>query len=75
MNLIIARFSAFISMLKIIAFDDLSLNRLFVETYAHRKHHLAILEENDFVFEGKLRQHVKIGGQYVDSILHGLLHC
>ncbi len=66
-------FHAFFSLLKIIAFRELQLNRLFTETYDLRPRHVAILEESGFRVEGRLKQHVFINNRYVDSLLHGLL--
>lgn len=66
-------FGAFLDALKSVAFDDLGLHRLFTETYAHRTAHIAILEQAGFEREGVLRDHVRISGNPVDSILHGCL--
>lgn len=68
-----ARFSAFLSLLKQLAFEDLGLNRLWTETFASRSHHIAVLEANGFRAEGCLRRHVYIAGSWVDSLLHGCL--
>ncbi|MEQ8251850.1 GNAT family N-acetyltransferase [Oceanibaculum nanhaiense] len=71
---VVARyFSAFLGLMKRLAFADLGLNRLCTETYAIRPNYVAMLEENGFRREGVLRQHVWIDGQPVDSILHGCL--
>lgn len=66
-------FSGFLGLMKQLAFADLGLNRLFTETYATRPHHIAVLESAGFKREGVMRAHVIIGGQPVDSILHGCL--
>lgn len=68
-----ADFSAFIGLVAELAFDDLRFRRLFTETYAMRRHHIAVLEANRFQAEGVLRQHVLIDGAAVDSLLHGRL--
>jgi RimJ/RimL family protein N-acetyltransferase len=67
-------FSAFLRLVKHVAFDDLKLHRLFTETYDIRPHHVSILEANGFVREGVLRGHVWINGRAVDSIFHGCLN-
>ncbi len=54
-----------------LAFADLGLHRVFTETYDIRPLHLAILEAFGFVLEGRLRDHVRIGDDYVDSLVHG----
>lgn len=66
-------FSSYLTLLKRVAFDDLNLNRIFVETYATRLCHLEVLTKNGFIYEGRMRQHVKIKGKYIDSLIHGIL--
>lgn len=64
-------FAAFLNLMKALAFDELSLNRLYTETYSMRQHHISILESAGFCREGVLRCHVKIKRLFVDSIIHG----
>lgn len=66
-------FAVFLRMLKHIAFEQLDFHRLFTETYDIRPHHVAVLESNGFVPEGRMRDHVMIRGAYVDSLIHGCL--
>jgi len=66
-------FTHFITLMKKVVFDDLDFNRIFTETFAFRQAHISILEKNGFHFEGKMKQHVMINGQFVDSLLHGFL--
>lgn len=66
-------FAAFLFLIKLMAFEQLRLNRLFTETYDIRSHHISILEHAGFVREGVMRHHVRIGERAVDSILHGCL--
>ncbi len=66
-------FSEFISLIKEIAFIDLSLNRLFTETYNIRPFHISILEKNDFQLEGRMRSHIIINKKRVDSLIHSFL--
>jgi RimJ/RimL family protein N-acetyltransferase len=63
----------FIRLIKKLAFEELKLNRIFTETFDIRPSHISVLEQNSFVCEGRMRQHVFLGGRYVDSLLHGLL--
>jgi RimJ/RimL family protein N-acetyltransferase len=64
-------FSCFLHMIKTVAFNELQFDRIVSETYDIRPEHVRILEENGFVLEGRLKQHVVIRGQGVDSLLHG----
>jgi RimJ/RimL family protein N-acetyltransferase len=59
--------------MKSLAFDVLGLQRLFTETYDIRNLHIATLEESGFMREGVMRQHLRIGVNSVDSIIHGCL--
>ncbi|WP_136661383.1 GNAT family N-acetyltransferase [Nitratireductor sp. XY-223] len=66
-------FGRFLLLLKRLAFEDLRLNRLYTETFATRRRHMETLEQAGFRPEGCLRQHVRINGTRVDSILHGCI--
>jgi len=66
-------FEVFLTIMKQIAFIELKLNRLFTETYDTRPLHIAVLEQNGFAFEGRMREHVKINGKYADSLIHAIL--
>ena len=64
---------AFLAMIEEIAFTQLGLNRLTLETYDIRPLHIGVLEEAGYSREGRLREHVTIDGQPVDSLLHAKL--
>ena len=66
-------FSTFIKLITNVCFFELGFNRLFTETYAFRTKHIQILENNGFILEGTLRENVFINGNYIDSMIHGLL--
>lgn len=66
-------FGEFLDWIKVLAFEKLSLERIFTETYSFRKAHIEVLEKSGFSFEGKLREHVVVQGERRDSIIHGLL--
>lgn len=68
-----ARFSAFLSLLKQLAFAELRFKRLWTETFASRLHHMSVLEANGFQREGRLRSHGNMAGTRIDSVLHGCL--
>ena len=60
-------------LLKELAFQDIGFDRIFTETYALRTHHISVLESIGFDREGVLRNHIKIDGRSVDSIIHGCI--
>lgn len=68
-----ADFTHFIELMKTIVFVDLNFNRIFTETYDIRELHISILEKCGFLLEGRMREHVKINGKFVDSLLHGFI--
>jgi RimJ/RimL family protein N-acetyltransferase len=72
-NLYAKEMSVFVSLIKIVAFEELKMNRLFAETFDIRNLHISVLEKNGFNYEGRMKQHVFINRKYVDSILHGML--
>lgn len=63
----------FVKLLSQLALNELGLHRLFTETYSFRTEHIKVLESVGFCKEGVLKEHVVINGEYVDSILHGLI--
>ncbi len=67
-------FTAFLTLIKMMAFSDLGFERLYTETYDIREKHISILETNDFQREGIMRKHVLINGKRIDSIIHGCLN-
>lgn len=66
-------FGRFLELIKEFAFVDLGLARLYTETYAMRERHIETLECHAFRPEGRLRSHVRVKGQPVDSLVHGCL--
>lgn len=72
-NLYKIDFKTFITIIKTIIFDELDFNRLFTETYDIRQLHIEVLENNGFQFEGRMKHHVLINGEFKDSLIHGLL--
>ena len=66
-------FGNYITLINMVVFNDLQFNRLFTETYDMREIHISILENCGFNLEGRLKQHVIINGNYIDSLIHGFL--
>lgn len=65
--------TVFIKLLSQLALNELGLHRLFTETYSWRTEHIELLESVGFCREGVLKEHVLINGEYMDSIMHGLI--
>ena len=66
-------FNACLSLLSHTGFEILGLHRLFAETYDIRPRHIEVLENYGYVLEGRMRDHVRIDGEAVDALIHGLL--
>ena len=67
--------ATFLAFLKEWAFRTLGLHRLHTETYDHRTHHIAALEEAGFTPEGTLRDHVRRpDGRWQSSRLHAVIN-
>lgn len=66
-------FARFLRLLQTLAFEDLQLQRLTTETYAHRPVHIQALEAAGHHLEGRLKDHVLVDGQACDALVHGLL--
>ena len=66
-------FSIYLKIIKKLAFESLSFHKLTTETFDIRPDYIQALEENGFFYEGRLRQHVMINGEYIDSVCHAVL--
>lgn len=55
------------------AFGELALRRVYLNVLAHNKRAIAFYERAGFRYEGALREHVLIRGEYEDLVLYGLL--
>lgn len=56
-----------------IAFDELNMNRVFVEIIEYDEFKKEMLEDNKYKMEGRLRQKYYKNGDYFDSLIYGLL--
>ena len=66
-------FSSFIKLIKKVCFEEIKFNKLYTETYSNRLKHIKILEKNEFVIEGILREHIIQKSKFQNSILHSIL--
>lgn len=66
-------FTHFLGLLCYVSFEHLHLHRLFSETYAFRQSTLEVFKQFGFKQEGVLREHVYKQGEWIDSIMCGLL--
>lgn len=66
-------FSSFLGLMQRVAFGELGIHRLYTETFDIRPLHIAALQNNGFLLEGRMKDHVLMDGRYVDSIIHGCI--
>jgi len=66
-------FLTFLDLLKSLAFQDLSLHRLYTETYSFRHNQIKLLEQAGFVKEGVLKDHIIRDGVYFNSVMQGAI--
>lgn len=67
-------FDNYLKLIKDIGFKHIGFNKIFTETYSIRNNHIKILEKNEFIKEGQLKNHNIINGNYVDSLFHGIIN-
>ena len=65
-----ADFAAYLHLLRQVAFDDLSLQKINTEAYDVRPYLTAVLEAEGFTEEARLPRHVQVAGQLVDTVFH-----
>lgn len=62
-----------LKLLKRKAFEEFNLHRLWAEVYEFHIAKITLLEQHDFVLEGRLREHIFKLGKRQDSLMYGLL--
>ena len=67
-------FSSYLKLIKDIAKNFVGLRRIFTETFDFRCAHISILEDNGFIREGVMNDHVIIEGKPCASIIHGFIN-
>ncbi len=65
-----ADFAAYLHLLRQVAFEDLSLQKINTEAYDVRPYLTAVLEAVGFAEEARLPRHVQVAGQLVDTVFH-----
>ena len=64
--------SNYLTMLKIVAFDDLGLHKIYTYAFDLRPHLYTMLEANGYKREATLKEHCLFNGEYKDVVLHSL---
>lgn len=64
--------SNYLTMLKEVAFNDLSLHKIYTYAFDLRPHLYKVLETNGFTREATLKEHCFFNGEYKDVVIHSL---
>lgn len=64
--------SNWLTMLKIVAFDDLGLHKIYTYAFDLRPHLYTTLEANGFTREATLKEHCLFQGEYKDVVIHSI---
>lgn len=67
--------SNYLTMLKVVAFVDLKLHKIFTYAFDLRPHLYTMLEANGYVREATLHEHCFFEGKYKDVVIHSLTNC
>ena len=63
-------FAAYLHLLRQVAFEELSFQKINTEAYDVRPYLTAVLEAEGFAEEARLPRHVQVAGQLVDTVFH-----
>ena len=66
--------SKFLALIEIVAFEELTLHKIYTYAFDLRPHLYIALKENGFKREAVLKDHCLIEGEYRDVVIHSLLN-
>ena len=66
--------SEFIELLKKLAFEDLSLKKIYVYAFDLRPHLYHVLEKNAFFLDARLKNHCYFNGEFKDVVIYSYLN-
>ena len=67
-------FEKFLTLIKLIAFNEIKIKKIYTETYSFRKKHIKILLCFGFKKEGYLISHYYNSNKFYNSYIHGLIN-
>lgn len=62
--------SMYLSLIEQVAFEELSLHKIFTFAFDLRPHLYAVFERNGFIKEAELKEHVFFENQFISVIIH-----
>jgi len=66
--------NTYLSLIERVAFDELSLHKIYTYAYDLRPHLYPVLEDSGFIRDAILKEHVLFDGKYLDVIIHAKLN-
>lgn len=63
-------FSAFLKLIRLVAFQDLHFQQIYTETYETRAFHMSILESQGFILCKKLENRITKDGKVLNAFIH-----
>lgn len=70
-NNLYSNWTIFISMIEEVAFQELSLHKMYTYAFDLRPHLYQALEQCGFEQEARLKDHKHFEGKYIDVVIHG----
>lgn len=64
--------SNYLTMLKVVAFNDLKLHKIYTYAFDLRPHLYTVLEKNGYIREATLKDHCLFNGEYKNVVIHSL---
>jgi len=65
---------AYLSMIEVVAFQELKLHKIYTYAFDIRPHLYDVLEENGLFREARLKEHSHFNDKYVDVIIHSKIN-
>jgi diamine N-acetyltransferase len=62
-----------VNMLLIILFENMGMNKIYVQAGAYNKSAIELLENTGFKLDGTLREHYYLRGQFYDGVVYSIL--
>ena len=62
--------TAYLTLIEKVAFDELQLHKVFVYAFDLRPHLYETLEENNFMREAELKEHCYYNNQFINVVIH-----
>ena len=65
-----AFWSQYISLIEIVAFNEISLHKLYVYAFDLRPHLYEVLDRNNYFLDARLKEQCFFNGEFIDVVIH-----